>query len=294
MSLNIGILANLEKPDVEAISSRIADWADKHDHKVVSNLDGLSNLKSSGTPFGYSDIAELKARFAHVDVLITVGGDGTLLYAVPIAAERQIPVLSVNLGSLGFHTQASPDNLEECLQRFQDGHFILQNRMLFRAAKLADGKEQDSIIALNDIVVSKTAWGHMITLHLRNRDEVITDVSADALIVATPTGSSAYNYAAGGPVLAPDMECIILNALCAHRMRVSPLILPPDTELIVSIKPRRIVDSAQIVSDGQPWLVLDDGEFLKISRASMYLPLVIFENDFYGKMRDKLRWGGLF
>src|SRR5690606_34671694 len=107
-------------------------------------------------------------------------------------------------------------------------------------------------------------------------------------------GSSAYNYAAGGPVVYPGMEAIIFNTLCPHRMRFSALVLPGESTLDITLQPRRPDENAQILTDGQPWRSLGDDETLKISKAGMYLPLIVFENDFYGKLRNKLIWGGLF
>lgn len=296
MAMKIGILANLEKSGASRISDQIRSWAAKAGHTITSNLDKQPTSRAGGNPFGFETWETFCSHYADVDLVVTMGGDGTLLYAAPMAAARNVPILSVNLGSLGFHTQASPDNIEPCLAQIEASQYVVHNRMLFQARKTsATGSDTTPhLLGLNDIVISKSAWGHMVTLNVTDGDEVITDVSADALIVATPTGSSAYNYAAGGPVLSPDMEAFVLNALCAHRMRVTPLVLPPTSELSVTLKPRRPEDSAQILIDGQPWEMLTDSEVLKISRAPVYLPLIIFENDFYGKLRDKLRWGGLF
>jgi NAD+ kinase len=154
--------------------------------------------------------------------------------------------------------------------------------------------QPQTMLALNDVVISKSAWGHMVTLGITIDEQVVTDIAADALIISTPTGSSAYNYAAGGPVLYPDMDAFILNALCAHRMRASPLVVPGEARINVTLRQRRPGDSAQVLTDGQPWHFIADKETLKISMAPMYLPLMVFENDFFGKLRNKLRWGGLF
>jgi len=290
----LAILANLEKPGVDEIYARIAQWSAENGYKLVSNLDGRATVESSGTPFGYRDPAILAKRFSKADILVTMGGDGTLLYTAQVAAMAQMPVLSVNLGSLGFHTQVSPHNLSDCLAMLRTGEFLVENRMILQAELPPEDGKEPSILALNDIVVSKSVWGHVVNLQISVNGERVTDIAADALIVSSPTGSSAYNYAAGGPILYPSMDALILNALCAHRMRVSPLVVPGDSFIEVTLKPRRSGESAQVLNDGQPWRTVADEEILKISRASMYLPLIVFENDFYGKLRDKLRWGGLF
>jgi NAD+ kinase len=287
----VGVLANLEKSGMQDAFAHVSEWAGRKKYELVSNTLVMHEGPTLGNPFGV-ETSELTRMFADVDVLISLGGDGTLLYAAQLIARAGVPVLSVNLGSLGFHTQVGPHDLAPCLERMSGGDFAIERRMMLQAE--IPGNSEGPQLALNDIVVSKSAWGHMVTLRLGIDGKVVTDISADALIVSSPTGSSAYNFAAGGPVFYPDMEALILNALCAHRMRVTPLVVPPDSVLQVSLRPRRPEDFAQVLTDGQPWLSMADAETLKISRADVYLPLVIFENDFYGKLRDKLRWGGLF
>ncbi len=290
----IAILANLEKAGVTGLHADICAWADRQGYDVVSNLTETSARSEHLNPFGTLTTQELQNHLSQAKMLVTLGGDGTLLYAAQLITAAQIPVLSVNLGSLGFHTQVSPHNLQECLDFVAGGNYQVEKRMVLQARLIADGRETHSILALNDVVVSKSAWGHVVSLRISVDGEILTDISADAMIISSPTGSSAYNYAARGPVLYPSMDAIILNALCAHRMRVSPLVIPGNSTVEVKLRSRRAGDSAQVLIDGQPWQAIGDEEILKISRAPMYLPLIVFENDFYGKLRDKLRWGGLF
>lgn len=290
----VAVLANLEKTGVRQAYDHVEKWAVASGRELVSNLDGKTSEPGVGSPFGFADPQTLADRYAGADILITMGGDGTLLYAAQVTGGGKIPVLSINLGSLGFHTQVSPHNLDSCLSHIGDGNFAVENRMILEAQVESPLGGSKTTLALNDIVVAKSAWGHMVTLHIKADGETVSDVAADALIVCSPTGSSAYNYAAGGPVLYPNMDAIVLNALCAHRMRVSPVVIPGSCELEVTLKPRRTGDFAQVLNDGQPWQKIAEHVTLKISKASMYLPLIVFENDFYGKLREKLRWGGLF
>lgn len=292
----VGVLANLEKRGVNDAFAQITAWVGRENYELVTNF--LDNAGPTlGNPFGVES-DDLARMFHDVDVLISLGGDGTLLFAAQLIAPAQVPVLSVNLGSLGFHTQVGPEELAVCLDQLTKGQLVIEKRMMLQAEidPGDGGGNLDTLpkLALNDFVISKSAWGHMVTLRLAIDGQVVSDISADALIVSSATGSSAYNFAAGGPVFYPAMEGMILNALCAHRMRVSPLVVPADAQLEVQLRPRRPEDSAQVLADGQPWNTMADVETLKISRAGVYLPLIVFENDFYGKLRDKLRWGGLF
>lgn len=295
----IGVLANLEKQGVDEAHATVLDWAERHRIEVVTNRGDRDDTRPSvENPFGVSGDA-LAELYRDIDVLVCLGGDGTLLFAAQLVAPASVPVLSVNLGSLGFHTQVKPSELEVCLERLLLGEYVIDRRMMlqvdFAGAPISSSETGDLVtLALNDIVISKSAWGHMVTLRLAIDGRVVTDISADALIVSTPTGSSGYNFAADGPVFYPSMQGVILNALCAHRMRVSPLVVPPEAKLEVQLRPRRPQDSAQVLADGQAWHSMSDSETLKISRADVYLPLLVFNDDFYGKLREKLRWGGLF
>jgi len=288
----VGVLANLEKQGVSSVFERVCAWAKQQDAQLLTNATGVQAKPTLGNPFGV-ETADLKALFRDADILVCLGGDGTLLYAAQLIADAAVPVLSVNLGSLGFHTQVNPATLDACLHRISEGDMPVERRMMLAASFPDRSSGAETPVALNDVVISKSAWGHMVTLRLSIDGQVVSDISADALIVSSPTGSSAYNYAAGGPVFFPTMEALILNTLCAHRMRVTPLVVSPEAELEVVLRPRRPEDSAQVLLDGQPWNTLADGETLKISRADVYLPLIVFENDFYRKLREKLRWGGL-
>ena len=290
----LAILANLDKAGVVDLHRAIEDWASQNGFLVTSNLPKM-NSANSENPFGALTRNELSSMYADADVLITLGGDGTLLYAAQLVCEAGVPILSVNLGSLGFHTQVHPSNLFACLELVKAGTYAMEKRLVLRAEMYGNETSSENYcLALNDIVISKSAWGHVVGLRVIVNDEVVTDAAADALIVSSPTGSSAYNYAAKGPVLHPDMDAIVLNALCAHRMLLSPLVVPGDSVIKVHLFSRKAEESAQVLNDGQPWQIIRYEETLKISKASMYLSLILYENDFYGKLRDKLHWGGLF
>lgn len=294
----------------------IRTWAGRHGIEVVCNLDyAQPSGASQGGAFGAVSETELRDRFEGADLTVTLGGDGTLLYAVRIVAPLQTPVLSINLGSLGFHTQAELPELPGCLDAVRDGHYRVEKRLLLEVTvenpdhqcppdqgaasppshvsnQFAPGPA-GPIYALNDVVVSKSAWGHMVHLRLHADGKPLSDVDADSLVVATPTGSSAYNFAANGPVIVPWMEAIVLNAICPHRMNLAPLVLSPDSTLQVRAYRRSPLEEAQILIDGQAWHTLSPAGCLKISRAPLYLPLVTLHDNFYEKLRNRLRWGGL-
>lgn len=286
------MLANRNKPGVGNALREIEGWANRTGVEVVSNP-GPESGSETEDPFAGATQQHLRATFAGAELLITLGGDGTLLYGAQVVAPLRIPVLSVNLGSLGFHTQVEPPELALALELFAEGRFSVQPRMLLQAVLGSPAEGPEPALALNDVVISKSAWGHMVHLRLFINGETVTDISADGLVIATPTGSSAYNFAAGGPVLYPTVEAIVLNAICPHRMNFSPLVVAGEVEIEVQFHPRKPLEDAQLLVDGQLWRSVAHEETLKISKAAMYLPLVVVHQNFYGKLREKLRWGGL-
>lgn len=296
----LAVIANREKPGTRPAIEQIRAWAASNNASVVTNLDCPEAIEQG--VFGSASEQQLLRHFEGADLAITLGGDGTLLYGGRIAAPLGAPVLSVNLGSVGFHTQTEPQELTGCLDAVRDGDYGVEKRLLLeveiQCPEKTDGDEGQGegparTIALNDVVISKSAWGHMVHLRLQVDGQAVSDIDADSLVIATPNGSSAYNFAAHGPVIVPWMEAIVMNAICPHRMNLAPLILSPEAQLTVHAHRRSPLEDAQVLVDGQPWQTLSPDGCLKISRAPLYLPLIIFHDDFYEKLRDRLRWGGL-
>ncbi|MGI8908546.1 MAG: NAD(+)/NADH kinase [Candidatus Sumerlaeaceae bacterium] len=290
----LAVLGNREKPGMEAALAQIRAWAKEAGVEVETNpRSEASETDRSEGPFGPSTIQQLQGQFSGCDLIITLGGDGTLLFSAQVAAPLGIPVLSVNLGSLGFHTQVAPDDLVNALNMVSECGARVEKRVLLQAVlENESGSVVHRGIALNDVVISKSAWGHMVHLRMNINGLPATDVSADGLLVATATGSSAYNYAAGGPVLAPTVDALVINAICPHRMYFAPLVVPAETEITVEFHPQKSLEGAQFLVDGQPCCTISRDQCLKISKAPVYLPLIVFDDDFYGKLREKLRWGG--
>lgn len=291
----IGVIANHDKPEVARVLAKLVTWARDRGKKLIT--DEPLSAEASQARFTPAHSESLRARFDGCDLVLALGGDGTLLYAARIIAPLGVPVLPVNLGSLGFHTQVRPDELLPALDSFADGNRPTQNRVMLQAELVGPEVEglpmQTPVLALNDVVVSRTAWGRMVHLRIHVNGRPASDLFADGLIIATPTGSSAYNYAARGPVLEPSLEAFILAAICPHRMNFSPIVLPATSALRLEFHPRKPTEEAHLLIDGWHCCSVSHEHSLNISRAPMYLRLVVFEDDFFEKLREKLAWGGL-
>ncbi len=230
-----------------------------------------------------------------LDLMVTLGGDGTLLRGARLAVAHGTPVLGVNLGHLGFLTSTAPDDLEEAIDQVIDGRARLDRRMTLEAtvAGAGDGGGP-AFVALNDAVLHKGGFARMIRLRVvvgegSSREEVGT-YSADGIIFATPTGSTAYSLSASGPIVVPDVECILATPICPHTLAVRPLVAPADAVLTVEILSP--TEGLILTIDGQDGADLRPGDRVSVRRGSRTLPLVRFPGQsFMSTLRRKLHWG---
>ena len=224
-----------------------------------------------------------------VDALMTLGGDGTLLRAARLLAGRQVPILGVNVGRLGFLTACSREDLDGALRRFVAGDYVSDARMALEATVAEDGVPASSWYALNDVVIKQDGKARVVRLHVEVNGEEIAQFAADGIVISTPTGSTAYSLSAGGPVVDPALESIILTPISAHSLSIRPLLLPPTAEVAVRVED---TESDQLVTiDGQVGSSFGSGQRLTVRRAARVVLLVRFpEMTFFWRMRRKLGW----
>jgi len=227
------------------------------------------------------------------DVMLTLGGDGTLLRAARIAGDNPVPILGINLGRLGFLTCAPAEGLETALRRLAAGEYVVEPRMTLDARVLRpDGTARATFRALNDVVLHKGGFARVVTLGVRANDETVAHYSADGVVLATPTGSTAYNLSAGGPVVYPTLETIILTPVSAHTLALRPLVLPPTAEVTLHVEDGP--DELLVTVDGQVGATFTRGETLAVRRSAHPVPVIRFpEGSFFATLRQKLQWGGL-
>jgi len=228
-----------------------------------------------------------------LDALLTLGGDGTLLRGARALDGSPVPILGINLGRLGFLTSCGIDDLEAGVERLARGDFQAERRMTLDVRALGtDGEERMRWFALNDVVLHKGGFARMVSLDVAANGESIASYSADGIVVATPTGSTAYNLSAGGPIVYPTVESIILTPISPHTMSVRPLVLPPSAE--VTLRAEDGPEELLVTVDGQVGTTFARGETLAISRSERAVQIVRFPGtSFFARMRLKLGWGGL-
>ncbi len=219
------------------------------------------------------------------DFIIAFGGDGTLLSAVADYAHYDVPILGVNLGGLGFLTDVKFSQFRKILDEIKRNRFRIENRMMV-CAEL----KKDVLYALNDITICTNTPGRVVEFSAKIDGEYICRFVADGIIIATPTGSTAYSLATGGPILLPDSEAIIMTPIAPHTLSVRPIVLPSDCKIEIQIGRK---GNAIIVADGQRSKILKTGENIKFYKAPYYVKLIKpINSTFFKTLKEKLKWGG--
>lgn len=228
-----------------------------------------------------------------IDALLTLGGDGTLLRGARLLGARALPILGINMGRLGFLTACSGQEFESGVRRFASGDFIAEPRMALQALAIdRQGEQRGEWLSLNDVVLHKDGFARVVRFAVQVDGEPIGLYSADGVIVSTPTGSTGYSLSAGGPVVVPTLDSIVVTPVSPHTLAMRPLVLPPQVE--VRLHAEDSPEEVLVTVDGQVGTRFTKGESLLVRRASHPIMLVRFPgNTFFSRLRLKLGWGGL-
>ena len=225
---------------------------------------------------------------ALVDLLVVLGGDGTLLAAARLLGEHTVPILPVNLGGLGFLTSVTLEELYPILEQVLEGKHRISERVLLQAEVIRDGKVVERQRALNDAVLNKGPLARMIDLNLHIDDCYVCSYKADGLIISTPTGSTAYSMAAGGPIIYPTVESFLITPICSHTLTNRPLVIPNANRIEVDFESRETVF---LTLDGQVGVDLQRGDRVVISKVANKLRLVRpARKTYFEILRSKLKW----
>ena len=299
--MRIGVLGNRSYEGLDRVLERV--------RRRVSELGAeLAVGGEAAAELAAGDVASLPEAWDDIDVLLTLGGDGTLLRGAREAGPRGVPVLGCNLGRLGFLTSSSPEGLERALGRLVEGEYRVEERLTLRVEvdttdgdrsapdgapePPADGADalEGGFYALNDAVVHKSGFARLITLRVRIDGEEVGQYSADGIVLATATGSTAYSLSAGGPVLVPELDALVATPISPHTLAVRPLVVPADAVIEVEVRPRS--EHPVLTVDGQAGVELEPGDRIRASRSPHPVRLVQFPGQsFFSVLRRKLRWG---
>jgi NAD+ kinase len=224
------------------------------------------------------------------DLLMVLGGDGTLLSVARLVDDRRTPILGINLGSLGFLTEITRDEIEPVLTKLLAGELTVSERLRLDVAIRREGTEVARYRVLNDLVINKGALARIIDMEAWVDDAYLTTFKADGLIVATPTGSTAYNLAAGGPIISPALHCLVISPICPHMLTNRPIIVSDEALIRIEVKFQN--EEVAMTADGQIGMPLLGGDVVEIRRSSHPALLVLSPTkDYFQILRTKLKWG---
>ncbi len=280
-SKNVLIVYRDKTPKAKSLAKDVAQWLIEKKSTVFFQ-DGFTIEKNSKTISGSKDLASL-------DLVIVLGGDGTYLEAVRLLGDRQVPVLGINMGSLGFLTEHRVDEIYEVLGEALSGKLSAQPLTLLQVQLKSKSKKM-SFVALNDIVIERGQSTHLVNIGMYWDKELVAETKADGFIISSPTGSTAYNLAAGGPVLVPGVHAIVATPICAHSLTSRPIIFPDDRHLCVRILGKGRTGVLSI--DGRRCADLDESHEIQIKRHDVsHLVLRKSSHSFFTLLREKLKFG---
>lgn len=238
--------------------------------------------------YGDAEIGDIPAA----DLVISLGGDGTVLYCARLVADKGIPILPVNLGSFGFITEVAAEEWYDAIVAYQAGEVVVGSRLMLQAELYRKGQLLCTNTGLNDIVITKAGISNLISVKVRVSGGVLGRYRADGVLVATPTGSTAYSAAAGGPILYPEMQAIIVNPVCPFTLSYRPVVLPPEETVTIEVdEPQRA--QLMLTVDGQTMVAMQEGDVVQIRRASHEIGILrSTRRSFYDVLRSKLNWSG--
>ena len=280
----IGIAVKPKKTEVEPILRELIGWIREQGREVLLDREAAAACPGCGPSLSRAEVV------AGADLVVVLGGDGTLLSIARLMEAREVPILGVNLGSLGFLTEVTLPELFPALESVLRDDFAVSRRLTL-AARVRRGEEPvGAYVALNDVVISKTGPSRIVELETFVNGEYVTTYRADGLIVATPTGSTAYCLSAGGPILYPTLPALVVIPICPHTLTNRPLVLPEGAR--VEVVQRSAGEGVHLTVDGQVDVGLQHRDTVTVARSPHTITLVKSPKlNYFELLRTKLRWG---
>ncbi|WP_304224947.1 NAD(+)/NADH kinase [Gracilinema caldarium] len=277
MGARIILIVNLHKENASALMHSIKSTLESQGHTVfLCPFEGKPELSPQGA----------------YDIAFTLGGDGTVLYASRCMAPFSIPVFPINIGTLGFIAAVHPEQWEQVFQQWMDGLIPVSRRLMLKVELWRGGVLQDTRYCLNDAVVSASGIAKIIRLDVSTDTTDLGPFRADGLIIATPTGSTAYSVAAGGPILDPELEAFIINPICPFTLSNRPMVIPAHERIVVDVESGQR-SNVLLTVDGQEVIQLSEGDRLILQKAPFQAKIIASDRKvFYKVLRTKLNWSG--
>jgi NAD+ kinase len=280
----VGVVAKTDAAQADGAVRRLVEWLATRSLPVLLDKETASLVADVSLP--QTSRADLPGQ---VDVIVVLGGDGTLLSVARAVGDLGVPILGVNLGGLGFLTATTLEEMMPALEAFLDGQMVVEERMMLGARVRRSGASDREFFALNDVVIMKSAMSRIIDLSVSVDGQLATAYRADGLIISTPTGSTAYSLSAGGPILFPTMDALVLTPIASHTLTNRPIVLPGTQRIQVTLLTNQEV---MLTLDGQVGFGLRERDSVEVAQAAPRIRLVRFPHKhFFSVLRTKLKWG---
>ena len=280
----VGIISKPKKAEIREIVPPLLEWLRERDIEVFVDKETGAIVEN---PEKCLTRNEMPGR---VDLLVVLGGDGTLLATARALNRKPVPILAVNLGGLGFLTVITREELYMTLERVFAGDFSTDRRVQIEGELIRADEAIASFLALNDVVLNKGAIARILDFELRVDGQFVSNYKSDGLIVSTPTGSTAYSLAAGGPIIAPSVEAFIVTPICAHTLTNRPLVLPDTAQIEVVVKSQR--EAAYLTVDGQVGIAAHSEDILRLKKACSSVEIIRpLSKNYFEILQQKLKWG---
>ena len=285
----IGIIAKKNKPETVTIAGHLVEWLQPK-RVEVSIEEEMGKLLSPTPSQHYWRSIKREEIPADIEMIVVLGGDGTLLSVARQVWNKNIPILGVNLGGLGFLTEITLDELYPVLEKVLRNDFETNEREVLNAGVIRKGKRIAEFIVLNDAVINKGALARIIDLETTINSEYLSTFRSDGLIISTPTGSTAYNLSAGGPIVYPSLHTIIITPICPHTLTIRPIIIPDDVKIRALLKSRN--EEVTLTLDGQQGFTLEFEDVVEVGKAEGHILLIKSPyRRYFELLREKLKWG---
>jgi NAD+ kinase len=278
-----GIMSKPSKPELAKVLPELLDWFRKHDYAVV--IDRETSVYTKGPEV----VTRSQMGSRTLNFVVVLGGDGTLLSAARTVAKAGIPVLGVNLGSLGFLTEVPLTELYSTLEAIEANQGRVESRSLVHCQLMRAGTCAATYDALNDVVISKSAIARLNNFDLYIDQVFVSSYKADGLIISTPTGSTAYSLAAGGPILMPSVDAFVVTPVSPHSLTHRPLVVRDSAEIEIVVKTGE--EEAYLSVDGQVGMPVHDGDRIQCRKSEHRVNLLRIRKTFFDVLRTKLKWG---